>query len=91
MRFLGKTMPMPAGVAQLARQSRAPILPISTLAADPTWHFAIRPPLVLPADGNLAEHTAFILQDMEREILARPQLWSWPHRRWCNYPLAQSA
>lgn len=89
--FLGKTMPMPAGVVQLARQSGAPILPVVTLAADPVWHFAIREPLVLPAGGSLAEHTAFILRDMEREILARPQLWSWPHRRWCNYPLDSSA
>jgi KDO2-lipid IV(A) lauroyltransferase len=91
LRFLGKIMPMPAGVAQLARHSRSPILPIVTLAADPVWHFAIGPRLLLPAGGSLDEHAAIILQDMEREICARPQLWSWPHRRWRNFPLADSA
>ncbi|MET0280961.1 MAG: lysophospholipid acyltransferase family protein, partial [Steroidobacteraceae bacterium] len=43
LRFLGKDMPMPGGVVQLARQARSPILPVVSLAADPLWHFAIEP------------------------------------------------
>ncbi len=42
LRFLGKDMPMPGGVVQLARQVRSPILPVEPLAAEPVWHFAIR-------------------------------------------------
>jgi KDO2-lipid IV(A) lauroyltransferase len=88
LRFVGKDMPMPGGVVQLARQSRAPIVPITTLAADPLWHFAIEPQLVLPPGGSIEEDTAAILRHVEDGIRARPQLWSWPHRRWRNFPVA---
>jgi lauroyl/myristoyl acyltransferase len=88
--FLGKRMPMPGGVVQLSRQSRAPILPIVTLAAEPQWHFSIEPRLILPAGGSVEEDTAAILQRMEQQIRARPQLWSWPHRRWRNFPVADA-
>jgi KDO2-lipid IV(A) lauroyltransferase len=91
VRFLGKHMPMPGGVAQLARQSRAPILPIVTLAAEPVWHFEIGPRLHLPPGGTLEDDTVAILGHTESAIRARPQLWSWPHRRWRNFPLAEPA
>jgi KDO2-lipid IV(A) lauroyltransferase len=88
LRFLGKHMPMPGGVVQLARQSRAPIVPVATLAADPVWHFAIESPLTLPPGGSIEEDTAAILRYVEGAIGARPHLWSWPHRRWRNFPAA---
>lgn len=88
LRFLGKDMPMPGGVVQLARQSRAPILPVDSLAADPLWHFAIRPRLVLQPGGSLEQDTAEILRHVEGQILAHPELWSWHQRRWRNHPLA---
>jgi lauroyl/myristoyl acyltransferase len=91
LRFLGKDMPMPGGVVQLARKCRAPLLPIVTLTADPHWHFAIAPRIVLPPDGTLEEDTSSVLRHLEREIRMRPQLWSWPHRRWRNFPVAESA
>jgi KDO2-lipid IV(A) lauroyltransferase len=87
VRFLGKDMPMPGGVVQLARQSRAPILPIAALAADPRWHFAIEPRLVLAPGGTIAEDTATVLKHVEGQILAHPELWSWQQRRWRNFPL----
>lgn len=89
-RFLGKDMPMPAGLVQLARQSRAPILPVATLAADPVWRFAIEPPLARPAGGTLDADLATVLAHMERLVLARPQFWSWHQRRWRKFPLAAS-
>ncbi len=91
LRFLGKDMPMPGGVVQLARQSRAPILPVTTLAIDPLWHFAIEPRLQLPPGGTIEEDTAAVLKHVEGQILAHPELWSWQQRRWRDYPLAQVA
>jgi lauroyl/myristoyl acyltransferase len=88
MRFLGKDMPMPGGVVQLARQGRAPILPVVSLAADPVWYFAIEPPLALLPGGSIADDTAEVLRHMEAQILAHPELWSWHHRRWKKYPVA---
>jgi KDO2-lipid IV(A) lauroyltransferase len=90
MRFLGKDMPMPGGVVQLARHSRAPILPVCTLAADPAWHFCIEPPLSLHPGGTLEEDTAAVLRITERQILAHPELWSWHQRRWKYYPMTSN-
>jgi KDO2-lipid IV(A) lauroyltransferase len=88
MRFLGKDMPMPGGVVQLARQSRAPVLPVLALASQPAWEFAIQPPLHLTPGGTIEDDTAAILGYLEQQIRLRPHLWSWPHRRWRNYPIA---
>jgi len=88
LRFLGKDMPMPGGVVQLARQTRSPIVPVTSLAADPAWHFAIEPRLTLPPGGTIEEDTATVLRHVEGQILAHPELWSWHHRRWRNFPVA---
>lgn len=88
LRFLGKDMPMPGGVVQLARSARAPILPVTALAADPVWHFAIEPPLTLLPGGSIADDTATVMQHVEGQILRQPQLWSWHHRRWRKFPVA---
>lgn len=88
MRFLGKEMPMPAGVMQLARATGAPVLPLVTLAADPVWHFAIQPPVSFEKGRTLVEDTQTLLQIFERQVLERPQLWSWHQRRWRDFPLA---
>lgn len=87
-RFLGKDMPMPGGIVQLARQTRAPIVPIRSLAVDPVWHFQIEPRLQLLPGASFEEDMATVLGHVERQILARPELWSWPHRRWRKYPIA---
>src|SRR5690606_36854308 len=88
LRFLGKDMPMPGGVVQLARSARAPILPVTSLASDPVWHFQIEPPLTLLPGGSIAEDTATVMRHVESQILAHPQLWSWHHRRWRKFPVA---
>jgi lauroyl/myristoyl acyltransferase len=90
VRFLGKDMPMPGGVVQLARHSRAPILPVTTIASDPVWHFAIEPRLVFQPGGTVEEDTGVVLQHVERQILAHPELWSWHQRRWKYFPMAAS-
>ncbi len=88
LRFLGKDMPMPGGVVQLARQTRAPIMPVVTLAADPHWHFAIEPRITFQPGGSVEGDTGVVLQHLEQQILAHPGLWSWHQRRWRNFPLA---
>jgi KDO2-lipid IV(A) lauroyltransferase len=87
LRFLGKDMPMPGGVVQLARSTRAPMLPVTALAADPVWHFAIEPPLRLPPGGSIEQDTAAVMRQVESQVLAHPELWSWHQRRWRKYPL----
>lgn len=91
LRFLGKDMPMPGGVVQLARQARSPILPVVSVAAEPLWRFRIEPPVALLPGGSIEADTAEVLRIVERQILAHPDLWSWPHRRWRNFPLARGA
>lgn len=88
LRFLGKDMPMPGGIIQLARQTRAPIVPLTAVAIDPVWHFRIEPALRIDPGGSFEEDAAAVMKHVEGQILAHPDLWSWPHRRWRKYPIA---
>jgi lauroyl/myristoyl acyltransferase len=88
MRFLGKDMPMPGGVVQLARQMQSPIVPVVTLSASPVWHFSIEQPLELEPGCTLEEDLAAVLRNVEHQVMARPHLWSWHQRRWRDFPLA---
>jgi lauroyl/myristoyl acyltransferase len=88
LRFLGKDMPMPAGPAQLARHSHAPVLPFETLAARPRWHFRIHPPLERAPGSTLEDDAAQMLRTLEAMVKRHPDLWSWSHRRWRLYPPA---
>jgi lauroyl/myristoyl acyltransferase len=90
MNFLGKKMPMPGGVMQLARQTRAPIVPVVALESDPAWRFAIEPALRFQPGGTLEEDMAVVLAEVERQILAHPQLWSWQQRRWRDFTMADA-
>jgi KDO2-lipid IV(A) lauroyltransferase len=90
-RFLGKDMTMPAGPAQLARQSRAPVLPVAIVAADPKWHFEILPPVELAPGSSLQSDVETLLRVSEHHILRHPQLWSWHHRRWRHHRLASGS
>ncbi len=87
LRFLGKDMRIPSGLVQLARQSRAPLVPVTSLSADPVWHFRIEPRFALVPGGCIEEDTAAVAKYVERQILAHPDMWSWHHRRWRKYPL----
>lgn len=91
MRFLGKDMPMPAGPAQLARQSGAPVLPVVTTGSDPLWRFTIDPPVSRAAGASLASAVEDLARVTEQHVLNYPHLWSWHHRRWCKYPLTPAA
>lgn len=91
LRFLGKDMPISAGPAQLARHSGAPVLPVATVSAVPAWRFRIDPPVQRVPGASLEADTGQLARVTEDLILQRPQLWSWPHRRWRNFPLATDA
>lgn len=88
MRFLGKDMPMTAGPAQLARHSRAPVLPVATTAATPKWRFHIEAPVARTPGASLEADLADLLHLTEQQVLRHPELWSWHHRRWRKFPLA---
>lgn len=90
MEFLGKRMPMPGGVMQLARQTRAPIVPVETIAAEPVWRFQVKPAMTFQPGGTLEQDMAIVLKETERQILAHPELWSWQQRRWRGFQLAEA-
>lgn len=90
MRFLGKDMPMPAGPAQLARHTGAPVFPLTTLAVEPAVQFVIEPAVQFADGSTLEQDLAQLLRINERQVLAHPEFWSWPHRRWRKFPLAVS-
>jgi lauroyl/myristoyl acyltransferase len=81
-------MPMTQGPAQLARHSRAPVLPATTIAAHPVWHFAIEPAVRRPPGSTLEQDTEQFVRVTESQILRFPHLWSWHQRRWRSFPAA---
>jgi len=87
-RFLGKDMPMPAGPAQLARHADAPVLPVATVAVEPAWRFEILAPIPRQPSASLESDVESLLRASEQMILGNPQWWSWHHRRWRHFPLA---
>lgn len=87
--FLGKSMPMPAGPAQLIRVSRAPVLPLVMTQARPLWRYAIEPPVYF-GSGSVESDVALLSQMTEQQILRAPQFWSWHHRRWAQLPASRS-
>ncbi|MCC7082017.1 MAG: lysophospholipid acyltransferase family protein [Burkholderiales bacterium] len=87
VRFLGKLMSLAAGPAQLARHTRAPVLPVLATGYDGAWQFRIEP--ALPSDaGGLEAVIERLARASERQALLHPALWSWHHRRWRKLPLA---
>lgn len=91
LRFLGKDMPVAAGPAQLARHSQAPLLPQFAVASDPAWKFTIGPPVQRGPGSTLEADVEQLVRLTERHILKYPQLWSWHHRRWRKFPLAEAS
>ncbi len=86
LRFLGKTMPMQIGAAKAATTARAPVVPLIARGAWPRWSFEFGQAIDLPG-ASVEQDTASLLSLCEREILARPDLWSWHQRRWREFPM----
>jgi KDO2-lipid IV(A) lauroyltransferase len=82
--FLGHpawTSPVPA---YLAWKTRAPVLPLFCLPAEPgRYRLEIREPIVIEDEHyDPADILRRLNADLERQILTRPDLWFWPHDRW---------
>jgi KDO2-lipid IV(A) lauroyltransferase len=89
VRFLGKTMSVAAGPAQLARHTHVPVLPVLATGYDGAWHFRIEPALA-PASEPLARVVERLARASEHQALLHPELWSWHHRRWRKFPFAHA-
>lgn len=73
--FLGKTVLMPKGPAELARRSGAPIVPVFLTGTEPVWSFELGAPIYLDEHDTIQNQIAEISQCMARHILAHPQWW----------------
>lgn len=80
--FLGKKVRMPTGIAALAVRTGAPVVPIHAESAHPGWHFRVDHPL---AGTTADEMLDAMLASMQQQIVRRPSLWAWHHRRWKRY------
>jgi lauroyl/myristoyl acyltransferase len=69
MRFLGKDMPMPAGPAQLARHTGAPVFPLDTLETEPVWHFLVEPAVQFKPGSTLEEDLEQLVRLTERQLV----------------------
>ena len=89
MRFLGKDMPMPMGPAQLARTTRrtGPAIDHPRRRSDPGISRSGRQ---CSAQRTQSWKTMceLLVRTTERQVLERPQLWSWHQRRWRKFRLA---
>ncbi len=77
---------MPGGVVQLARHSRAPILPVTTVAAGSCSSASIEPRLVLQPGGTVEEDTAQVLRHRTADPRSSGSVESWHQRRWKYFP-----
>jgi len=80
--FLGKPMPMPAGVPGLAIRTGVPVWPIHAEASSPRWQFRVHPRLEAETAEQLLDA---IVASMARQVRCFPALWTWHHRRWRRY------
>ena len=83
--FLGKTLQMPPGPAELARRTGAAVVPALLEGVDPTWHFRMGPPETLDRDQPLELAVEKLTSIMQSHIEKHPQWWTWHQRRWSRY------
>ncbi len=88
--FLGKTLPMPSGPAELARRTGSAVLPVLLEGARPGWHFRIGAPAGVDPDRPVAETVADLTWIMQTHVRKHPQWWTWHQRRWWRYPFDHS-
>lgn len=89
--FFGKPAYTPIGVARLAFDSKAPVVPMFMIRKpDKRYCFKILPQLPLIDTGNLEndllENTKIHSKIYEEIIGAHPEQWVWMHERWKTTP-----
>ena len=92
--FFGRLASTSPGLALMAFQSKAPVVPVFTWREHDGHHVVdIRPPLPPPETRDpesLLEATARYTALIEDAIRSHPDQWLWLHRRWKSRPPAES-
>lgn len=91
LQFFGHRAYSPLGVARLALDTEAAIVPMFTVRnADGTYTFIIRPEVSMELTGDKAydiSHNSQIHNDiMESIVREHPDQWLWFHKRWKTTP-----
>ncbi len=88
--FLGSPASTPAGPAELALRTGAPIIMGFALPCpDGRYFLEVDPPLGVPdprAPDAVLRLTAAHVARLEARVRERPELWFWLHRRWKTAP-----
>lgn len=89
--FFGKKAGTTPGLALMAAQSQAPVIPVFMHRTPEGRHMLeVRPIIEPPADHKaetLLAYTATYTQVIEEEIRHRPSQWLWLHKRWRIKPV----
>ena len=83
--FLGKTLQMPPGPAELARRTGAAVVPALLEGVEPRWQFRMGVPETLQSDQSLESAVEKLTSIMQIHIEKQPQWWTWHQRRWSRY------
>lgn len=83
--FLGKSMQMPPGPAELARRTGASVVPALLEGVRPQWRFRLGASWRAEENQSLEETVEFLTQIMQQHIEKRPQWWTWHQRRWVRH------
>ncbi|MFP4207539.1 MAG: lysophospholipid acyltransferase family protein [Wenzhouxiangella sp.] len=91
VRFLGKTLDMPPGPAELARRTGVPVVPALLDGVGERWQFKLGEPLELDPAQPIDGQVKMLARLMEAHILTHPQWWTWHQRRWHRHPFGPAA
>ncbi len=95
VQFFGQTASTSPGLAVLAAQAQAPVIPVfMSRRPDGTHHLQILPLIEPPPDrepATILRYTQIYTTVTERAIRQHPDQWTWIHRRWKNKPLPGDA
>ena len=88
--FFGRPACTTPGLAVLASQAQAPVIPIFIARRpDGTHHLQVQPLIEPPPDrepATILRYTQLFTTITERAIRLHPDQWTWIHRRWKTQP-----
>ena len=95
VQFFGRPASTSPGLAVLASQAQAPVIPVFlSRRPDGTHHLQILPLIEPPPDrgpATVLRYTQLYTTVTENAIRRHPDQWTWIHRRWKNQPLPGDA
>lgn len=93
--FFGKPASTTPGLAFMAAQTGAPVVPVFMHRAPDGRHVVeVRPAIEPPPDRKaetILAYTAACTKLIEDEIRRHPEQWLWLHKRWKSRPINESA